>query len=688
MKGEIYMIVVRQRDEKDCGVCALLSIIRHHKGNVPLEKIRLDAKTTNEGTTALNLILASQKYGFEAVGVKLNNIYDIKQFPAIAHMNLKKGYTHYVVIEKITKDKIVIMDPAKGKVVMKVNDFICEWSNVVLLFYPKKKIIVLKNEVTIFKLFTRVMKSEKGLIKIIIFVSFLLMLLSILLGYYFQILFSSITNGYSYKYLKIIVIIFLIFTIFKIILSFYRTYLENHLNKNIDCLLNSDFLSHLYNLPLNVITSRNAGEIISRVNDLTSIKNIITEIFMSSTLDLILVAIAVPLLINISKNLFLILFLMIILYFLIGLIFSKAIFKRAYQNISYEADFNNNLIEDIKMINSIKNLNVISPALKKLEYKLTNYLYDSYLLNIVINKEKTLKSIIYEIGFFIINTYGLYLLYKSKISLINIITFNTLLSLFLDPLKNIVDSIPKYCYMKATISKINDFLSLKKENLGNIEETYGYELRFKNLTYSYNKFESIIKNFNLVIPEGNFILLKGPSGSGKSTICNILNKYINDYDGNILLGAINIKDLSINTIRKNIIYVNQNENIFSGTIRENIVLDKKISEVDFQYISYLCKIDEIVKKRPLRFETFISPDENNLSGGERQRIILARALLNNFNILLLDEALSEVDMKLELSILKNMRKIYKDKTIIYISHKKYPKIFDNVINLGSSICHT
>ena len=240
------------------------------------------------------------------------------------------------------------------------------------------------------------------------------------------------------------------------------------------------------------------------------------------------------------------------------------------------------------MINSIKNLNIVSPALKKLESKLTNYLYDSYLLNIVINNEKTLKSIIYEIGFFIINTYGLYLLYKNKILLINIITFNTLLSLFLDPLKNIVDNMPKYCYMKATISKINDFLSLKKEDLGDIEDTYGYELRFKNLTYSYNKYENIIKNFNLIIPEGSFILLKGPSGSGKSTICNILNKYINDYDGNILLGAINIKDLSINTIRKNIIYVNQNENIFSGTIRENIVLDKKISEVDFQYICYLC----------------------------------------------------------------------------------------------------
>ena len=134
----------KQTDLKDCGVCCLASIIKHYKGNVPLEKIRLDAKTTVEGTTALNLILASTKYGFEATGVKLNSVKDIKQFPAIAHMNLKKGYSHYVVIEKITKDKIIIMDPAKGKVVKKINEFMEEWSKVIILFYPKRKIIVLK----------------------------------------------------------------------------------------------------------------------------------------------------------------------------------------------------------------------------------------------------------------------------------------------------------------------------------------------------------------------------------------------------------------------------------------------------------------------------------------------------------------------------------------------------------------
>ena len=184
------------------------------------------------------------------------------------------------------------------------------------------------------------------------------------------------------------------------------------------------------------------------------------------------------------------------------------------------------------------------------------------------------------------------------------------------------------------------------------------------------------------------MILKGPSGCGKSTVCNILNKYIDDYDGCITLGNIDIKDLNIETIRNNIIYINQEENITSGTIKENIVLGKEVSENDFQRICKLCKIDEIVKKRPLRYNTFISPDEKNISGGEKQRIILARALLNNFNVLLLDEALSEVDLELELNIINNIKKYFKNKTILYISHKKYPKIFDKVVTLERKLCHT
>lgn len=675
------MKIVRQQDEKDCGVCSLLSIIRYYKGNVPLEQLRLDARTNNEGTTALNLVLASQKYGFDAVGMKVENLNDIKRLPAIAHLNLKKGYSHYVVIEKVTKDKIILMDPAKGKVVKFLWEFQREWSGVVLLFYPKQKIVVLKNDVTLFTIFKKVFVSEKSLIKIIVLVSFLLTIFTIALGYYFQMFNSLYSSKYPINYLKVLVLVFAIFTCFKLFLTYYRSYLENHLNKNIDCFITSDFLKHLFNLPLSVITSRKSGEILSRVNELTSIKGLITEIFITYTLDFLLVVITTFLLIRISSKLFLILFLTTIFYLFVGIITKKSIFEKAYQNISIESEFNNTILENIKMINSIKNLDVVDDILNKIESKLAYYLYDTYKVNIILNKINILKVSCYEIGFFLINTFGFYFVYKGIINIIDLITFNTLLNLYFEPLKNIVDLIPKYSFMKASITKINDFLSVRTEKLGEKTATDGYDISINNLNYSYNKYQNVLKSVNLNIKEGEFVLLQGASGSGKSTLCSILNKYITDYTGDILFGKMNYKDLSIKTIRDNIVYVGQNENIFTGSIKENITFGNKVSDLNFDKICKICKVDDIANKKAFRYESLIGSDEGNISGGEKQRIILARAVLKDFNVLILDEALSEVDIKLELEILKSIRENYKDKTIIYISHKKYPNIFDKVINM-------
>lgn len=675
------MKIVRQQDEKDCGVCSLLSIIRYYKGNVPLEQLRLDARTNNEGTTALNLVLASQKYGFDAVGMKVKNVNDIKRLPAIAHLNLEKGYSHYVVVEKITKDKIILMDPAKGKVVKFLWEFQKEWSGVVLIFYPKQKIMVLKNDVTLFTIFKKVFISEKNLIKIIVLVSFLLTIFTIALGYYFQMFNSLYLNKYPINYLKVLVLVFAIFTCFKLFLTYYRSYLENHLNKNIDCLITSDFLKHLFNLPLNVITSRKSGEILSRVNELTSIKGLITEIFITYTLDFLIVVITTFLLIRISSKLFLILFLTTIFYLFVGIITKKSIFEKAYQNISIESEFNNTVLENIKMINSIKNLDAVDGTLNKIERKLTHYLYDTYKVNTILNKINIFKVSCYEIGFFLINTFGFYFVYKGIINMIDLITFNALLNLYFEPLKNIVDSIPKYSFMKASITKINDFLGVRTEILGEKTSTDGYDISINNLNYSYNKYQNVLKSVNLNIKEGEFVLLQGASGSGKSTLCSILNKYITDYTGDILFGKMNYKDLSIKTIRENIVYVGQNENIFTGSIKENITFGNKVSDLNFDKICKICKVDDVANKKTFSYESLIGSDEGNISGGEKQRIILARAVLKDFNVLILDEALSEVDIKLELEILKSIRENYKDKTIIYISHKKYSNIFDKVINM-------
>jgi ABC-type bacteriocin/lantibiotic exporter with double-glycine peptidase domain len=574
------------------------------------------------------------------------------------------------------------MDPAKGRIVMNRDEFNREWSKTILIMYPRMKIISFNKENSLLSMFLKVLLSEKRLLFYIIVASIFMMIFTIASSYYFQVMIDGITSNYYVAYLRLFAVIFGVIVLLKLLFMYFRNYLENHLNKNIDCVLNASFLEHTFNLPLEIILSRTSGEIITRVNELGNIKSLFTEIFISCILDFLLMFASVPLLISISKDLFLALFLCLILYLFIGLISSKIVFKKAYHNIELEANFNNDLLENINMINSIKNLNVTSSRLKKIEESLSKFLYDTFLLSSFLNKEKTLKNWISEIGFFAINTWGFYLIFQGRLEITALVTFNTLLGFFLDPIKNCIDSIPKYNYLRATYAKINDFLSNEQEKMGKAIYLKDNSIKMENITYSYNDINNILNNFNLQIKGGEFVVFKGQSGCGKSTLCKMLDKYITNYKGDILIGSINIKDLSIATIRKNILYVNQNENIITDTIRNNILLDRNIPEKIFFKICKLCAVDEIVKRKPLRYNTIIGNEIGNISGGELQRIILARALLNNFQILILDEALSEVDYKMEEKIMINIRNYFKDKTIICITHKNHDKLFDRVINVG------
>ena len=163
-------------------------------------------------------------------------------------------------------------------------------------------------------------------------------------------------------------------------------------------------------------------------------------------------------------------------------------------------------------------------------------------------------------------------------------------------------------------------------------------------------------------------MLKGPSGCGKSTLCKILNKSINDYQGEVIIDNINIKDYSINTIKKNILYVSQTEKVFSDTIKNNITLNKYVSLKELNEVLEITKVNEIIAKKSLRLDSYLYDSGYNLSGGERQRIILARSLLRKPKILILDESLSEMDKELETEILSNIDRYLTNTTLIYISH--------------------
>ncbi len=660
--------IVRQNDIKDCGICCLESIIKYYNGYIPMETLRLDTKTNNKGTTAYNIIKTAKKYGFNAIGKK-NLSLNSKELilPAIAHIVTDKGLNHFVVIYKITKKEIHLMDPAKGYVKKRIKDFEKNWTNIILVFKPFKQIPLYKTKNNLKELFFQVISSQKNLVFKIIVTNILITFISIAVSYYFKFVISSTENNYINSTFFII-LIFLILNIFKLYFNYMKNNLSIYLNKNIDLLIIPEFINHIFKLPLNVINSRTSGEILTRIRSLNNIKDLFSEIAITVVLDSFLTICSVFFLYYISDKLFFILCIIALLYVIVGMFSNNIIIKKLNDNIDLETDFNSLLSEKVDSLESIKNLNIVNKEINVLEESYSEYQENTFMYSQFMNNLLTVKNTINDIGQFVINSYGIYLIIQNKISLLTLITFNTLLSYFLEPIENTIDLFPKFQLIKLSINKVSEFLNVKTEKLGKEEHFSKGNIAFKDISYTYDDYHYIIKNLSLSVKHNSHSIIKGGTGSGKSTLCKMINRNIDDYQGNIFIDGINIKDYSLTTLRKNILYVSQRERIFNDTILNNITLNKNVTKEELNKILKITKVDEIIDKKSLRLDSILYDEGFNLSGGERQRIILARSILIKPSILILDESLSETDKETETYILSNLDEYMKNTTIIYISH--------------------
>ena len=672
-------LLVRQNDSKDCGIRCLESIIKYYNGYIPLEKLRNDTKTDAKGTTAFNLMEAAEKYGFTTKGYKLNDLDQEIIIPAIAHIVTEKGYNHFVVIYKITKTKVYIMDPGQGFIKENKSIFQKYWTNIILIFKPYREIPKYKEFTPLKTILYQTLTEEKGLIVPIIIKSIIITILSIITSYFLKAL-ITLSDLYSSKMLTYIILSFLSITIIKNILEYEKNNLTIYLNKNITIKIMCNFLEHLFKLPLNSISSRTSGEILTRINDIEDIKDIFSSLIIFISLNLPLLFISCIFLYSLSSNLFLTLIVSTLFYLICNTIITSTLTKKTEENINYRTEYNSTTGELIDSIETIKNNNITDMAITKVEEKFCNYEKNTFEYSKIINIYLTIKNNIIDYTNLLIIIIGFYLVYKKEIELLSLITFINISSLYLNPLEDLINLIPKFIMTKKSWNKINEFISIEKENEGQIEEFIPGDIEFQNIKYSYNNEHQIIDDISFKIKNKTQNIIKGPSGIGKSTLMKMLARTIDEYQGEIRINGINIKDYSLKTIRENILYVSQRETILSESIKKNITLNNQLTPYELNEIINITNLEEVLNKKYMRLDTILYDGGINLSGGEKQRIVLARSIAKKPKILILDESLSEVDTKTEKDILRKIKKYLKDSTIIYISHKNFES-YKNIIEM-------
>ena len=660
----------KQEGLKDCAAACMQMIIKYYNGYISINDLNEMLETTKEGVSAFKIIEVSNKIGFKATGIKLNLLELTKSvtLPVIAHVVIN-NYNHYIVVYKIDsfKKSVIIADPQSKIKTISFKEFESIWTNVIINLYPVKPIehrnyekhlnyknIILKNKKTIFQL---------------CYISFIYMILSIVASFYMKYVFDNYLSNFHLIFT--VFILFIIINLYKIFTNLIRTKILIDLNKNIDIDLSLDIFSKILSLPYGYYRNKTTGEIITRYTELSKIRETISKVLLTLFLDLPLCITSFIIMYFLNSKLTMISLIAVLLYTVIVIVYNRILNDTILEAQIKKAEMNTVLIESINGFETIKGLNLYDYIKLKFENKYIKYLKNVIKIDSILNIKENLKEIVNQLIEMIIIFTGVIYVRSETITIGTLMTYNSILVFFLAPIRNLLSLDNSIIESKRIVKRVNEMLK-KEENVKKINIVYG-DILIKSLSFKQNE-KIILNKINLYISKGEKVIITGKSGSGKSTLLKILMNYYNDYQGEIKINGINIKSINLKNV-----YISQNETLFTDTIYNNIVLGNNDS--NFSEIVKMCYVDEIINSN-LGYNQIIEENGFNISGGQKQRIILARSIINEFDLLLIDEGLNQIDVELERKILKNLFNKFHDKTIIIVSHRlENMDLYDKLIKL-------
>ena len=668
---------VKQHDITDCGAACLATISKQYGLNLSISKIREVAGTDKQGTSAYGMIKAAEQLGFTAKGVKGNQEAFFSEFPkpCIAHVVVDGSLLHYVVVHKVTKEKIIIADPGKGLVKYTPDEFFKIWTGVLIILVPTSEFQKGNENKGIMSRFFSLMIPQKRLLLNIFLSSLLITAFGILTSFYFRFIMDDIVPNSTRKTLIALSVGVIVLYIFKAILEAFRYHLMLYLGQKLDIPLILGYYEHVLGLPMNFFGTRKVGEIVSRFTDASKIRDAISSATLTIMIDSLMAIVGGAVLFSQNHMLFFIAVIVIALYGAIVLAFNKPVKKINEKQMENNAQVTSYLVETLNGIETVKAFHAEDKAQAKTDRLFVKLLKSVFKGGIINNVRQSLTGIVSTIGGTVILWVGVVNVINGNMTLGSLITFNALLAYFLDPVKNLINLQPTMQTAIVAAERLGEILDLELEKVQDEKRklspaSLNLPIKIENLDFRYGTRKLVLENINMTINAGEKIALVGESGSGKTTLSKLLMNFYPWEKGEIFIGDYNLKDINLEALRSRISYISQDIFLFSGTIRENLELGNEDATMeDIIEACRLSKADEFINSMPLRYETMLEENGANLSGGQKQRLAIARALLKKPDILIMDEATSNLDSITEKAIEKTINSLSKNITTIIIAHR-------------------
>ena len=670
--------IVKQPDEMNCGVACLAMICAYHGiDKMSLAVIREFAKTDRDGNSMYSLKIAAEKLYLktEAYEAEKEDLINKKiTFPAIIHTLIDGLNQHYMVIFEVNEKRVVLGDPAFGQISMKWKDFQEIWTGEIMTFEPtenfKENVKYKRNNKIIIEL---ILKYKKYLIELLA-ISAILSAISIITAKFYSFLVDNVIPDNNLKLLLQLILITIGIYFFTVAINWIKLKISINFNKKLDKELIINIYNRITNLPMSFFSSRTSGDLSSRFEDGDSIREIITDFTVNFIIDLVYAIFGIiTICINHSWQIAIITLIMLELIFLIQYLFKSKMEEQTRRAMKASTDvysFANASFIGNETIKSYNSENLIE---EKMHQKYKEFQNISYKTQKFYQIQDDLSDTIIQISnIFILSVLGI-LTMQGQISVGELMYLYTLVEYIARPIDYLINLQDKMYETNASLERLDDVfrtttekeLNKNKQNLNEKIES----IEFRNVSFQYGLRDPILNDISFDVKLGESIGIIGSSGSGKTTLIKLILNFYDVTGGEIYINDTNINNITTSSLRKKIAYVSQNDFWFQDTIFNNLTIgNKNAKSEDINKILETVQMKEYIDSKPYGLNTRLEEGATNLSTGQKQRLSIAKALLTNPDVLVLDESTSNLDAKTEEFIVNSLSH-EKDKIKIVIAHR-------------------
>ncbi len=669
---------VLQASEEDCGAACLVSLCKYYGRFLTINKSREAVGTGQLGTTLLGLKRGSDSLGFNSRAVKaapeiLDRITEIP-LPAIIHW---RGH-HWVILYGTRSKKYVIADPAVGIRYIERQELLAAWNGVTLLLEPDPEQFSSQSQEQphggLLRFFLRIL-PYRGLLAQVIIINIILGALALGTPVLIQLLTDDVLVRGDLQLLSVVVCAVVVMTIFSSSLQLIQSTMIAHFGQRLQLGLVLDFGRKLLQLPLTYYESRRSGEITSRLSDINEINQLVSQLVILLPSQFFVALISLGLMLFYSWQLTIAVIIFAAVMTVVALPFLPILQQKTRSLLVLGAENQGVLVETFKGAQVVKTTNAAPQFWDEFQSRFgrfANLNFSTIQLDII---NGTIAKLLSSLGGVILLGLGSILVINHQLSIGQMLAFNTLQINVLALIVFLVGLVDEYFRSQTAISRLLEVIDATPEVVGGGQKPIAQiagdaDIFFSHLTFHHLGRVDLLDDFSLKLPGGKIIAVIGKSGCGKSTLAKLLAGLYQPSSGNIRIGVFNIHDLALDCLRQQVVYVPQDPHFWSRSILENFRLG--IPNLSFDQIVQACEIadaDGFISQLPNKYQTVLGEFGANLSGGQRQRLAIARGILNNPPVLILDEATAGLDPVSETHVLDRLLAFRKGKTTILITHR-------------------